>query len=332
MHTSSSQLAVGVFFAVVATLCWALNFIAPFVTGAYSLFDLLALRFIIAGLMGAVLVIAYWPYVRALSWASRMMALALGNIGYLGYSACIAGGVTFGGPVLTPAFIGMVPLLLALLGNAQTKTLPWRRLRMPLALLGLGLLLVNASGGLPTSAALPSLRAGLAFSVAAVALWLAFSLLNQAALDKVAKNATAAWTGLMMVGGALGTLLMLPLGLRLGLFELPAVGFSFSRAGHLYGWALLIGVCCSVMGAWAWNKATHNLPMVLSGQLIALESLFATLLGLFFHGRLPSLPETAGLLMVLTGATIAVHSILVSQGKRETTGKGGNQAKRGTSD
>jgi drug/metabolite transporter (DMT)-like permease len=52
--------------------------------------------------------------------------------------------------------------------------------------------------------------------------------------------------------------------------------------------------------------------MVLSGQLIALESLFATLLGLGFHGRWPTLMEAAGLGAVLIGVAMAIRIILTS--------------------
>ncbi len=50
--------------------------------------------------------------------------------------------------------------------------------------------------------------------------------------------------------------------------------------------------------------------MVLSGQLIALESLFASLLGLWFQGRWPTLMEAAGLGAVLLGVVMAVRIIL----------------------
>jgi drug/metabolite transporter (DMT)-like permease len=52
--------------------------------------------------------------------------------------------------------------------------------------------------------------------------------------------------------------------------------------------------------------------MVLSGQLISLESLFATILGLMFHQRLPTLWETSGLAGVLVGVVVAVRIILTS--------------------
>jgi drug/metabolite transporter (DMT)-like permease len=90
-------------------------------------------------------------------------------------------------------------------------------------------------------------------------------------------------------------------------------------AGHLYAWALGIAVMSSLVGAWAWNAATHRLPMVLSGQLIALESLFATLLGLLFHGRLPTPLDASGLAAVLAGVVVAVRIILTSIDKGVAT-------------
>ncbi|MFP3541327.1 EamA family transporter, partial [Pseudomonas sp. SIMBA_044] len=80
--------------------------------------------------------------------------------------------------------------------------------------------------------------------------------------------------------------------------------------------ALMIALCSSVAGGWAWNLATRHLPMVLSGQLVALESLFATLLGLLFHGRWPTLFEGLGLVAVLTGTVLAVR-VIMHRGERQ---------------
>jgi drug/metabolite transporter (DMT)-like permease len=70
-----------------------------------------------------------------------------------------------------------------------------------------------------------------------------------------------------------------------------------------------------VAGGWAWNLATRYLPMVLSAQLISLESLFASVLGLLFHGRWPTLFEALGLGAVLLGAMLAVRVILPGRGQ-----------------
>ncbi|NIL19029.1 DMT family transporter [Pseudomonas sp. AN3A02] len=312
MPSAHSTLLTGVALAVVATLSWALNFVAPYVTGNYSLYDLMVVRFLSAGLLGLVVVMCCRAQLRSLGSGLRILGAGLGFIGYLGYSSCIAAGVVFGGPVLTPAFIGLVPVLLALIGNATHKTIEWRRLAIPLTLLTVGLLLSNVSSLHQATAGDGSWPLGLSFSVGAVALWLAFSVLNQRALETIAPQSSTVWTGLMMIGAGIGAVCVLPVVQMLGLLKLPTLGFSFSQAGNLYAWGVGIALMSSVIGAWAWNTATRRLPMVLSGQLIALESLFAMLLGLWFKGRLPTVLETCGLAAVLLGVVLAVRIILTA--------------------
>lgn len=312
MTTVHSNIIAGVTLAVVATLSWALNFVAPYVTGAYNIYDLLIIRFLIAGALGVGVVMLCRTQLRLLRRDQQLLAASLGVIGYLGYSTCIAAGVIFGGPVLTPAFIGMVPVLLALLSNATKKTIQWRRLTIPLTFLMGGLLLSNISSINQPVTGDGSWLMGLVFSISAVVLWLAFSLLNQSALGKLPANASGIWTGLMMAGAGMGTLCLLPVVQALDLLKLPTLGFSVSLAGHLYVWSFVIAVMSSLVGAWAWNAASRRLPMVLSGQLISLESLFATLLGLLFHSRLPTPLEVSGLTAVLVGVVMAVRIILNS--------------------
>jgi drug/metabolite transporter (DMT)-like permease len=321
MNAAQTSIAVGVLLAIVATLGWALNFIAPYVTGGYSLYDLMAVRFLIAGVLGGMGVLLCRAQLRSLRPAQRCLAAALGAVGCLGYGLCIAAGVMFGGPVMTPAFIGTVPVLLALVGNASTRTVPWRRLAAPLSCLTTGLLLSNISSFHQPALDTSAWFAGLVFSLSAVALWLWFSVINQRQLTHLAAQATGLWTALMMVGAGVATLCLLPFIQALGLFMLPTLGFGLSQAGPLYAWALIIAVMSTLVGAWAWNAATRRLPMVLSGQLIALESLFATLLGLGFHGRWPTLMEAAGLGAVLIGVAMAIRIILTSPQATASAGR-----------
>ncbi|MNC76707.1 hypothetical protein D3C75_1284850 [compost metagenome] len=50
--------------------------------------------------------------------------------------------------------------------------------------------------------------------------------------------------------------------------------------------------------------------MVLSGQLIAFESIFAVILGFSFLGRLPSMAEIIGTCIVVVSAVISLRIIL----------------------
>ncbi|SDN24571.1 DMT family transporter [Pseudomonas azotoformans] len=304
---------LGVSLAVIATLGWALNFIAPYVTGDYSLFDFIAVRYLMAGALGSMGLILYRAQLRCLGPHQLWVATGLGVTGCLGYGACIAAGVVFGGPVLTPTFVSMVPVLLALLGNARHKTVPWRRLAIPLGFLTAGLLVSNLSSLQHGSTNSGDWLAGLFFSVVAVMVWVGFSVINQKHLQALAPCATGAWTALMLVGSGVATLCLVPVAQSLGLFKLPTLGFGFALAGPMYAWCAFIALMSTLIGAWAWNAATQRLPMVLSSQLIALESLFASLLGLCFNARWPTLMETAGMTAVLIGVLLAVRNILAAR-------------------
>jgi len=302
------NLVIGVVAAVFATFSWSLNFLSPYVTGHYSAYDFIGVRFVFAGALGLLFVATHWTQVCRLRVGEMALAFCLGMVGYVGYLACIMGGVIYAGPVITPAFLGLVPILTAVIGNATNKTLPWTKLIALVALAACGLCLTNlehfARG--ERSAGTP-LLIGVCFSLSAVAAWLIFSIFNQRAFERNPQLHPIAWTGLMMTGAGVGTLLLIPLGLQWSVFNFPTLGFGWSNAGHLYMWALSLAVVSSFGGAWAWNIASKRLPMVLTGQLISVETLFAATFGLLVQQRLPAASEIVGLLMILAGAIVAVR-------------------------
>ena len=311
MSAAQSSLSLGVGAAVFATFSWALNFIMPYVLAGYSAYDFISLRFLFSGLFGALFVIHYRKQASQLSLKQVVLALWLGIIGYLGYIGCIFGGVYYAGPVVTPAFIGLVPIFIVFLGNGAQKTLPWGKLALPIGLATVGLVMVNSTElarALHQSSR--TLAIGVAFSIGAVALWLIFSLLNQSALADGRPIHSGAWTGLMMLGAGLAIVLLLPLGNLAGLYRFPALGFGWKQAGQVYTWAFLLAGLASVGGAWAWNIATSRLPMVLTGQLISLETLFATALGFIAHHRIPTISEFLGITTLVAGAVLAVRIVL----------------------
>lgn len=313
-----ASLSAGVTAAVFATFSWALNFIMPYVLGGYSAYDFISLRFLFSGLLGASFVIYYRKEAARLSIKQVVLALWLGVLGYLGYIGCIFGGVYYAGPVVTPAFVGLVPLFVVVLGNRARKTLPWDKLALPIGLATVGLIIVNST---EFARALhqpgSTLAVGTAFSVGALLLWLIFSLLNQRALENNRSIHSGAWTGLMMAGAGSAIVLLLPLGHAAGLYRFPTLGFGWKQAGQVYVWAFLLASLASVGGAWAWNLATGRLPLVLTGQLISLETLFATALGLIAQHRLPSFNEFVGITTLVAGAILAVR-IILAQPDRDT--------------
>ncbi|WP_415756995.1 DMT family transporter [Pseudomonas sp. LT1P18] len=312
----SNRLSItGISAAVLASLTWSMNFVAPLVIGEYSIFDLAACRFIISGLIGALILMANFKAWRHLTLNDWLVTAGLGFIGYVGYFIAVIIAATYAGPVVAPAFLGLVPVVLAISGNVR-GTISWRSLQVPFALAVLGLLLVNGQsiarfeGQSNTTLAL-----GIGASLAAVALWVWFGLANQKALMKRPGMNAWVWTAMMMIGGSLQTLLFIPVGTAMDVFNAPMLGFGQSAFSHLYLPAFVLAAVASIGGAWAWTIASQRLPMTLASQLLSLEMVFATCLGLLFYYRWPTVPEALGITLIGVGVVKAIGAFHGNRGK-----------------
>lgn len=100
----------------------------------------------------------------------------------------------------------------------------------------------------------------------------------------------------------------LPIGIGASISNFPQFGFGWN-AVPLYFWPLVLACLSSTAGAFAWNIATRRLPMVITGQLISIETTFAALLGLLAQQRLPSWDEFLGVVLVVLGAVLTVRTL-----------------------
>src|SRR6202044_1670990 len=122
----------------------------------------------------------------------------------------LAGAALYAGPVIAPAFLALVPVVLATLGNLRQPTIAWRHLVFPFILATVGLLLVNAGSlGQASLEDAPSLSIGVPLAILAAACWVWFGLLNQSALAKRPQMPAGVWTALIMVGASLGMVLFI---------------------------------------------------------------------------------------------------------------------------
>jgi drug/metabolite transporter (DMT)-like permease len=299
---------IGIVAALFAAFAWSLNFVVPFVIGDYSVFDFALFRFGISGAAGMGFLLWKWDTIRGLGVRDWLAAFRLGFIGYLGYFLTVAGGAIFAGPVIAPAFLGLVPVVLAVAGNLRQKSVSWSALILPLALAAVGLAFVNVSIFDPASiASIRSLAVGIPLAIAAVGLWTWFGLANQRALVERPRMDAGVWTALILVGGGVEMLAFMPVGLALGVFNFPELGLGWDAAGPLYLWSISLAILASVGGALAWTFAAQRLPVALSAQLIVSETVFGTIFGLAVHGRLPTLTEILGIAFLVAGIMTAIR-------------------------
>jgi drug/metabolite transporter (DMT)-like permease len=298
----------GLVAAVLAAVSWSLGFIVPFVIGPYSLFDFALVEFLFSGLMSLCLLWRHAAAVRRLRLADWLAAGTLGLIGYVSYFLAVMGAAVYAGPVVAPAFVGLVPVVLAIAGNLRQRTVAWRSLALPLSLATAGLLLVNGSGLLKTGEpAGKSLWFGIALALVAVSCWTLYGMLNQSALAKRPHIDAGVWAALMMAGAGLSMLMFFPLGSHFGWFMIPRLGLTWNLAAPMLLWAAGLALCANIGGAMAWTFASQRLPVALAAQMITMEPASGTVLGLLIHRRWPGAADVAGMVLLLIGVLIAIR-------------------------
>jgi drug/metabolite transporter (DMT)-like permease len=87
---------------------------------------------------------------------------------------------------------------------------------------------------------------------------------------------------------------------------------AWELAAPLYIWGIILALCASLGAAWAWTLAARRLPVALAAQLIVMEAVFGTVVGLIVHRRWPSATEVAGMTVLIVGVMAGVRAF---QGK-----------------
>ncbi|MGZ2459665.1 hypothetical protein [Rhizobium anhuiense] len=195
-----------------------------------------------------------------------------------------------------------MPVFLAIIANIRDRSAPWKALALPLALIAIGVALVNAAAVSAADVAdTESILLGVLASSAALVMWIAYGLANAAVMRSATAPNGLQWTGLQGIGAAIGSLLLLPL----ASFDLADTA-SVSEATRFVVWALVMGLAGSWFATWCWAVASRRLPLALAAQLIVAETVFGLAYGFMFEGRLPSPTEAIGATMQVAGVCSAI--------------------------
>ncbi|MEI2296977.1 DMT family transporter [Ensifer sp. MJa1] len=299
---------IGVLAALFAAFAFSLNFVVPFIIGDYSTFDFALVRHVVSALVGVCVLFSDRGVMRHLTLLNWLSAIWLAFIGYVGYFLTVTGAAIFAGPVIAPAFLGLVPIVLMVVGNQRQGSVPWQSLIVPLLLVLTGLVFVNGTAF--TAEGLESVRSfwiGVPLALAAVALWVWFAIANQTALAARPDMPSHVWSALILIGGGVLMLGFYPAGAAMGFFQLPKLGFGWHAAGSLYLWGASFALLATVCGVWAWNVASRSLPVALAAQLIVSETAFGVIGGLIVHARWPTAMESAGIAILIAGVVLSVR-------------------------
>ena len=307
---------IGTLFALAAGLMWGLVFVAPLMLPDYPAALLSFARYVAFGLIA--LPLAWFDRARLAQFtrADWLEALKLSTIGNLLYYLCLAAAIQRAGGPLPTMIIGTLPVVIAICSNLRDAQrdgrVPWLKLAPSLALIGLGIGLVNQVEiehlRADPQADLGRYAMGALLAVGAVACWTWYPLRNADWLRAHPDRSPRTWA----TAQGLATL---PLALAgyLGFWiwntlSGQAFAMPLGPTPELFiGLMLAIGLFASWLGTLCWNEASQRLPTTLVGQLIVFETLSALSYAFILRREMPAPATLAGISLLVAGVVWALR-------------------------
>jgi drug/metabolite transporter (DMT)-like permease len=316
-----TRLMSGTLFALAAGLMWGLVFVAPLMLADHPAAVLSFGRYLAFGLIALPLAWLDRGRIRQLTRADWFEALRLSLVGNLVYYLFLAAAIQRAGGPLPTMIIGTLPVVIAVAsrlrrarrgGMATEGRLPWRRMLPSLALIGLGIALVNQVElqRLQDDPAVDRLRylSGALLALGAVACWTWYPIRNADWLRAHPDRSPSTWA----TAQGIATLPLAAIGfagywvwdsLAGGAFEMPFGPTPWRFVGLM----LAIGLFASWLGTLCWNEASQRLPTSLAGQLIVFETLAALTYAYMLRGARPDEWTLLGIGLLVAGVIWALR-------------------------
>jgi len=319
-------LLIGIAAGLLTGALWGLTFVAPRAVQPFSEIDLAVARYMIFGVVSLLLMLLPRFRPRRLTRAHLGMGLFLGAMGYVAYYLFAAYAVGLAGPAIPPLVIGALPLALAIVGNRQDRSVPWRSLALPLLLIGAGLAVVNVATlrEAQTASARLDIVLGTLCAIGAFGVWMAYGILNANVMRRPDAPDPLVWTGLQGIGSLAATLPLVPLMVVVpSLSQIGSISLVGMEGARFLVWAVLLGVAGSWIATWLWVIASSRLPLALSAQMIVTETVFALIYGFLWEQRWPRLAEALGIALLIAGVVAGIRIFTRAVAANEVVTSGG---------
>jgi drug/metabolite transporter (DMT)-like permease len=307
----SGRSAAGLAAGISGALIWGSAFAVPVLLGSWNPVIVTLGRYLAYGLLSAILLALGGRDLRRVlreHWRAALVFAISGNVGY--YLLLVIAIKAAGAP-LADMVIGAIPVVVAVTGNALSRTrdtVPWRRLALPLIVITAGLILVSVleiAGVHAYLAVSPAEKAaGLLAAAAAVVLWTWYALANARFLARHDTVSPAGWSTAVGVATGAVALAGLPAAALAGQLAAPP-GVHTGPAGLIAG-VVFLGVVVSWVGTLQWNLASSRLSPALAGLLVNLETVSGFGYVYAVRQQWPPPGQLTGLILVLAGVTLTI--------------------------
>jgi drug/metabolite transporter (DMT)-like permease len=311
----SGASAAGVAAGISGSLIWGSAFAVPVMLGSWNPVIVTLGRYLVYGLLSAVLLLLGGRDLRRVLREHWRAALAFAVAGNVGYYLLLVIGIKAAGAPLTDMVIGAIPVVVAVAGNVLTPAadpaggrVPWRRLALPLVVITAGLTVVSVleiAGVHAYLAVSPAEKtAGLLAAAGAVVLWTWYALANARFLARHDTVSPAGWSTAVGVATGAVALAGLPAAALTGQLTMPSG--AHPGPGVLVAGVVFLGVVVSWVGTMQWNLASSRLSPALAGLLVNLETVSGFGYVYAVRQQWPPAGQLAGLTLVMAGVTLTI--------------------------
>ncbi len=294
----------GICFVLAACLIWGLIFVVPQFMEGFNSIEIATARYFFYGLISLCLFFKATPKYPLHVWKKSLLYSLIYAIGYY---PCVILGLRYASPPICALIMGIGPITIALYG--KEKECSYRSLLIPSFLILLGLGFINGPA-LLTSETPSTYFLGLTTCFIALFTFSWYVVANARFLKSHREITSSGWSTLNGVTTLFWVILFV---LGSALFFNIEMGkylaFTPQLGSFLLG-AAVLGVICSWVGIFLWNKATLYLPVSFAGQLTIFETIFGLVFIYLLEQRLPTTLESTG---------IAFFLIAIGEGIRQSS-------------
>jgi drug/metabolite transporter (DMT)-like permease len=299
----------GIAFALGACFIWGLIFVVPqFMTG-FSSIEIVLGRYAFYGMISAAIFIKAFAgrgcrYPRSI-W---LKALHFSLISTLVYYIFLVLALRYASPAVCALILGVTPISIAFYGNFRHREIPFKSLVLPSLFILIGLVLVNIPY-LEAGPVTAQYLLGLFFSVCSLIAWSWYVVANAQFLKEHRHVHSSDWSTLMGVSTLVWVILFTSILLIFFQEEIHLsqyAVYSDDLKRFLIGSAIL-GLLCSWVGSYLWNKASLHLPVPLAGQLTIFETIFGVVFVYLVNQHVPSAMEWGGMIILLAAIAYGTH-------------------------
>ncbi len=296
----------GILLMLAANSLWALAYVAPLALPEASAVEIALGRFIVYGLLSAALL--NLRRVARLPFSVLALAFLFALTGNVVYYLLLVIGIQLAGAAMAVLIIGMLPVTISLVGQLQTDPHALRRLAVPLALFGGGLLLFNAAKTDFFGDVSQLSWIGLLCVLGSLVMWTWYALANGRFLGRTKAVTATEWSSVIGLASLGVAVIALPLSWWLGLARDPT-SLSAAEFSKIALWSLLLGGGSTWLGTVLFNKASQLLEMSIIGQLIVFEAVFGMAYLFALSDDLPAPLEVLGITIAIFAVWLSIRQL-----------------------